>query len=129
MGTWVRQYRHCGWQAGRSSCWSARRTADKVTRGPGGSAPGPRFFFFLWLRVRRRPGRGEVLLHAQALEGQESIGQHHQRGMAVKPVPGTAFKMVQAQLLFHLLVALLDRESAGAKAARPEGNGSWRAGC
>jgi hypothetical protein len=72
--------------------------------------------------------RGERGLRPQALEGQKPIGQHHQRGMAVKPMPGPAFEMVQAQLLFHLLVALLDGESGGAKAARPAGNSSWPAG-
>src|SRR4051812_10189086 len=75
------------------------------------------------------PVWGECGLRAQAFKGQEAVGQHHQRGMAVKAVPGPAFKMVQAQLLFHLLVTLLDGESGGAKAARPAGNSSWPAGC
>jgi hypothetical protein len=34
------------------------------------------------------------LLQALALQGQKPVGQHHQDGVAVEAVPGTAFKMV-----------------------------------
>src|SRR5436189_4747649 len=45
---------------------------------------------------------------AQALQGQEAVRQKTQRRMVVEARPGTSLKMVQAQLLFELLIALLD---------------------
>ena len=50
---------------------------------------------FPGLCTSRQIGGGSLLLQAQALQGQKPVGQHHQHPMAVEPVPGAAFKMVQ----------------------------------
>ena len=44
---------------------------------------------------------------AQALQGQEAVPQKTQRRVVVEARPGTSLKMVQAQLLFELLIPLL----------------------
>src|SRR5919206_1509239 len=44
---------------------------------------------------------------AQALYGQEAVRQEAQRCMMVEALPGATLEVVQAQLLFELLIALL----------------------
>src|SRR5438270_4931062 len=44
---------------------------------------------------------------AQALQGQEAVRQETQGRMMVEAWPGASLEMVQAQLLFELLIALL----------------------
>src|SRR6266851_8115427 len=45
---------------------------------------------------------------AQALQGQEAVRQETQARMVVEARPGASLEVVQAQLLFELLIALLD---------------------
>ena len=80
-----------------SSRCKARRIAGSVITGSG--TP-----FF--------PGRTGSRCARTLLQRQEAVGQHHQAGVVVEPPPRPALEVVQAQLLLHLLVALLHRPAA-----------------
>src|SRR5262249_23706930 len=67
-----------------------------------------------------RPIRGRVLplcFCPEPLQQQETVCQHHHAAVMVEAAPAAALEVVQAQLLLHLLVALLHRP-----AALPEAN-------
>src|SRR3972149_11512406 len=50
----------------------------------------------------------EVFFYVQILQSQETKSQHGHGDMVMPSLPGTPFIMIQSQLIFELLVALLD---------------------
>src|SRR5262245_54558486 len=104
------QWGQCSGIRGASSCCSARRTAGSVR-------PVCRLFFYGLL-----PGRGR----AQPLQGEEAVGEERQAGVVMEAPPGAALEVVQAQLLFQLLVALLHRPATLPQADRLHAAGPRR---
>ena len=43
----------------------------------------------------------------EAVVLEEGEGEHHHQGVPMKPVPGTALEVVEAEFLLHLLMRLL----------------------
>ena len=69
------------------------------------------------------------LLGAALFERQKAEGQHDQRGMMVEAAPGAALEVIQAEFLFHLLVALFDLPAFMPQAHRFAGGRCPRASC
>jgi len=72
------------------------------------------------------PRRCRGLLFSSLFQGQETIGQHHQAGVVVKPAPRATLKMFEAQFFLHLLVALLHRAAAFPEPQRLDPTGAHR---
>ncbi len=60
-----------------------------------------------------------VFFLAMTLPQQKAIRQHHQRRVVVESTPRPSLKVVQAQLLFHLLIALFHRPATLPEPHRP----------
>src|SRR3954465_14880738 len=65
-----------------------------------------------WRLTTFFPRQRRDLLLAELLQHQESIGEHHQAGVVMKPAPRPALEVIQAQFFLHLLVTLLHRPAA-----------------
>src|SRR4051794_5976911 len=61
-----------------------------------------------------------VTLRSQLFRCQEAIGHHHRADVMVEPPPGAALEMSQAQLLLHLLIALLHGPAGLPQPDRPQ---------
>src|SRR5437867_1738544 len=79
---------------------------------------------------RRIVGRGEggpeVFFRTQAFQAEEGEGQHRERDVVVPALPTTAFVVVQSELVFELLVALLDPPADLGDAYEARQVGRWR---
>ena len=96
----------------RAATTAARRAGSRAASAPA------RYPFF-----SRRP---RVRLPAVPLQQQKAVGQKGQAHVVVEAAPAPPLEVVQPQLLFELLVALLHRPAALPQPHRPNATGPRR---
>lgn len=79
------------------------------------------------LSHRRTAGRGQNAFFSLPEQLQKAIGEKTKRQMMVEAAPGAPFKMIEPQLLFELLITLLDLPPLmGPVEHRPHGRATRR---
>src|SRR3954468_3586179 len=73
-----------------------------------------------WRGYSLLPRLGRVTLRSELFQRQEAVCQHHQADVVVEAPPRPSLEMIQAQLLLHLLIALLHRPAGLPQPDRPQ---------